>query len=271
VADQPRDAPRDVTENIKALGNDNLARLFAKQWERASVVNVASGVFPARKSYLTMSEQQYDQHDQFGYDQYETCVPMRLAGQCLATIARATRDENTGDVGADAFGFRSQGLIRFVNEESGYLAPTNGLASGTCMYVNIEDFVRYADDDDKDASPDKNKSLQNIVSILRSNTCRGRLHWGKAGWPSPGCFNGPNEFGKSWCHFQCVAFRMDPGDKFVPSDSVSDVFSSSGFDRETCCGFDGTYLSEKQGCECKQMNKGFDLISGDACPGETWN
>ena len=118
VADQPRDAPRDITENIKALGNDNLARLFAKQWERASVVNVASGVFPARKvrvgalfpnpgtvlsivqsnyshtwperltlfveepkSYLTMSEQQYDQHDQFGYDQYETCVPMRLAGQ----------------------------------------------------------------------------------------------------------------------------------------------------------------------------------------------
>ena len=195
------------------------------------------------------------------------------------------------------FRSHSQGLIRFVNEESGYLAPTNGLASGTCMYVNIEDFVRYADDDDKDASPDKNKSLQNIVSILRSNTCRGRLHWGKAGWPSPGCFNGPNEFGKSWCHFQCVAFRMDPGDKvsisqsprsasliahtrltlsflsyqFVPSDSVSDVFSSSGFDRETCCGFDGTYLSEKQGCECKQMNKGFDLISGDACPGETWN
>ena len=37
-------------------------------------------------------------------------------------------------------GFRIPGLIRFVNGEAGYLAPTNG---GPRMYINIEDHLHW--------------------------------------------------------------------------------------------------------------------------------
>ena len=269
VRKQPPDAPRDATDNLKALGDDTFARFFAKQWERSTEVNVESGVFDARDSYLTMSEQQYDTHDQFGYDQYETCVPMRLAGACLRSISNSMRDAQTCDVGGNAFGFRSQGLIRFINEEDAYLAPTNAHASGTCMYVNIEDFVRYADDADTDATPDKNKPFQSVITILRSDTCKGRLHWGKAGFPNPGCFDGSKEFGTSWCHFTCAARVLDPDDKFVPTQTVTDVFSSEGFDKDECCDGDGLYLADRPGCACETSGKGVDLKTGQSC-GKEW-
>jgi hypothetical protein len=28
-----------------------------------------------------------------------------------------------------------------------------------------------------------------------------RLHWGKAGWPDPGCFRGDEAYGDNWCSF----------------------------------------------------------------------
>ena len=248
VRDQPPDAPRAVTERWPALANDTLARFWSRQWRRSTSENVASGVFPARDSYLTMSEKQYDAHDRFAYDQYETCVPMRLAGSCFAALARAARDEATGDVGGDAFGFRSQGLIRFVNEEDATLSPANGNAAGACMYVNLEDFVTHNKDETRTT---KNEPFLRVVRLLRSETCLGRLHWGKAGWPSdPACFDGAAEYGESWCAFACAAFAFDPSDKFVPAESVF-APSRLPFDRERCCdGASGEYLREAPGCAC---------------------
>jgi hypothetical protein len=40
----------------------------------------------------------------------------------------------------NAYGFRTPGLIRFVNEEEAYLSPTNG---GPRMYINLEDHLSY--------------------------------------------------------------------------------------------------------------------------------
>ena len=34
-------------------------------------------------------------------------------------------------------------MIRFINEEDALLSPANGRAAGACMYVNVEDFVKY--------------------------------------------------------------------------------------------------------------------------------
>lgn len=286
VRDQPRDAPRDVTTVRPALANDTFARFWSRQWERSTLENVASGVFPARDSYLTMTEAQYDAHDHFAYDQYEVCVPMRRAGACLRALARGARDGATGDVGGDAFGFRSQALIRFINEEDALLSPANGRAAGACMYVNIEDFVKYnlggtnasstetttstfstteKDEPSQKNATKKNEPFLRVVRLLRSETCRGRLHWGKAGWlesltthhassndrnGNGTCFDGPTEYGESWCAFTCAAFRYDPGDKFVPAGSVFDPDRNAKFNREACCGAGGEYLREEPGCAC---------------------
>jgi hypothetical protein len=69
VKAQPPDAPRDVTERFRIMGDNGLAQFWARQWERSTSVNVESGVYDARDAYLTMSEEQYDAHDEFGYDQ----------------------------------------------------------------------------------------------------------------------------------------------------------------------------------------------------------
>ena len=272
VFDQPPDAPRVVTEVWPALGNDTFARFWSRQWERSTLENVQSGVFQARDSYLTMTETQYDAHDHFAYDQYETCVPMRLAGKCLRAIAKSARDEKTGDVGGTAFGFRSQGLIRFVNEEDALLSPSNGNAAGACMYVNLEDFVEHNKVDESDVLLTKNEAFRRVVRLLRSETCQGRLHWGKAGWPDDSaCFDGAREYGESWCAFACAAFSVDPGDKFVPADSVFERFhqgkksSRFFFDRERCCdAASGEYLREEPGCACAPRGE-----TGGSC-GEAW-
>ena len=153
------------------------------------------------------------------------------------------------------------------------------------MYVNIEDFVKYnllggtnasstetttfstfSTTREKDEPPQKNEPFLRVVRLLRSETCRGRLHWGKAGWlesfdhhassndndrnGNGTCFDGPTEYGESWCSFTCAAFRYDPGDKFVPAGSVFDPDRNAKFNREACCGAGGEYLREEPGCAC---------------------
>ena len=46
--------------------------------------------------------------------------------------------------------------------------------------------------------------LQAVVKILRED-CKGRMHWGKAGWDKwANCFDGATEYGESWCNFGCA-------------------------------------------------------------------
>ena len=174
------------------------------------------------------------------------------------------RDGATGDVGGDAFGFRSQALIRFINEEDALLSPANGRAAGACMYVNVEDFVKYnrLSTTEKDELPQKNEPFLRVVRLLRSETCRGRLHWGKAGWLESGddrndrngtCFDGPSEYGESWCAFTCAAYRYDPGDKFVPAGSVFDPDRNAKFDREKCCGAGGSTCGKSPGAPAPRV------------------
>ena len=43
------------------------------------------------------------------------------------------------------------------------------------------------------------------MQLLRGPSCRGRLHWGKAGWQSLApCFDGAREYPDTWCHFGCA-------------------------------------------------------------------
>ena len=254
VRAQPRDAPRDITETWPLLGNSTYAKFWARQWEASTRPNVESGVFRARDSYLTMTEEQYDAHDNFGYDQYETCVPLRRAGACARALADAMTDPATGDAGGASRGFRSQGLVRFVNAESAHLSPSNPNAAGACMYVNIEDYVRFA------TRPERvNDAFQTAMRVLRSDVCRGRLHWGKAGWPRAGCFDGAVEWGRSWCAFGCAARALDPEGKFG---GVADAFRWNQSRLDACCQPDGSF---SDACECYVEGRGVDAETGEPC------
>ena len=254
VRAQPRDAPRDITETWPLLGNSTYAKFWARQWEASTRRNVESGVFRARDSYLTMTEEQYDAHDNFGYDQYETCVPLRRAGACARALAGAMTDPVTGDAGGASRGFRSQGLVRFVSAESAHLSPSNRRAAGACMYVNVEDYVRFA------TRPERvNDAFQTAMRVLRSDVCRGRLHWGKAGWPRAGCFDGAVEWGRSWCAFGCAARALDPEGKF---EGVADAFRWNQSRLDACCQPDGSF---SDACECDVPGRGADVETGEPC------
>ena len=43
-------------------------------------------------------------------------------------------------------------------------------------------------------------------------------HWGKAGWPDPGCWNGADFHKEAWCDFGCAVLELDPNGKFVGGD-----------------------------------------------------
>ena len=255
VRDQPRPT-RGVT-TVRPLANDTFARL-SRRW----------GGAPWRTSRAAWPRARLVLDDDRGAVRRARPLrvrPVRGASRCArGRVLRCWRgrgDGATGGVGGDAFGFRSQALIRFINEEDALLSPANGRAAGACMYVNVEDFVKYnrLSTTEKDELPQKNEPFLRVVRLLRSETCRGRLHWGKAGWLESGddrndrnetCFDGPSEYGESWCAFTCAAYRYDPGDKFVPAGSVFDPDRNAKFDREKCCGAGGEYLREELGCAC---------------------
>ena len=57
-----------------------------------------------------------------------------------------------------------------------------------------------------------------MAYLLTDKACSpGRLHWGKAGWPDSGCWNGAEVYKDTWCDFGCVVRALDPEDKFIGS------------------------------------------------------
>ena len=137
-------------------------------------------------------------------------------------------------------GFRTPPLIRFVKGETGLLSPTNG---GARVYINLEDCLSRA------AFGATNQDFQAVWTLLRSPTCKGRMHWGKDGWPSSShpewAFNGFKEYPHSWCDFGCAVHDLDPKGKFRALSS-STVFAWPGPDFDKCCTPDGFLPS----CSC---------------------
>jgi hypothetical protein len=80
-----------------------------------------------------------------------------------------------------------------------------------------------------------NQDFQEAWALLRSDTCQGRMHWGKSGWPASG-FRGAAEYPSTWCDFGCAVRELDPTGKFRARTAVWDW---SANDMEACCGPDG--------------------------------
>lgn len=112
-------------------------------------------------------------------------------------------------------------FCQHLSGESIYLSPAHGTP---VMYVNLEDYVSYA-------TRRPNQEFQAVMDMFRSESCKARLHWGKAGWPQHAkCFDGATEYPDSWCHFGCAVWQMDPKGKFA---SESDVWTWQAVDRSS--------------------------------------
>ena len=89
-----------------------------------------------------------------------------------------------------------------------------------------------------------NQDFQAAWAVLRSDTCQGRMHWGKAGWPASR-FRGANEYAQTWCDFGCAARELDPTGKFR---AMTPIWDWSANDMDACCGPDGFKHDQ---CQCR--------------------
>ncbi|KAL6752479.1 hypothetical protein V8C86DRAFT_2752850 [Haematococcus lacustris] len=185
------------------------------------------------------------------FDQYEVAFPLRQAADCLAGLLAVLYGNDTdslrNETRARDKGFRTPPLIRVVAKEDALLGLT---FDEPHMYINIEDYMYY------NTGRRSNTAFQAVMAYLRSSPNCGssglhgagaRLHWGKAGWPDPGCWHGDKEYGSNWCHFGCALRQLDPGAKFT--DSAPDRWNWQGVDLDGCCGPDG-FLVNKPNCTC---------------------
>lgn len=206
--------------------------------------NFASGIFPQRRAYVSLSDGQNRMHSINPYDQYEVSIPLAQAGDCLEELGAWM-------YGPYALwtGTRTPFLTRFVKGEDAYLSNNNG---GPRMHINLEDFVLYS-------TGQRNAAFQGIMKVFRtSDRCNARLHWGKAGWIEHGqCFDGATEYADSWCDFGCAAYELDPTRKFEAEVDFWKFRASKGgvnYDLSNwsgwsaCCSKDGFRSSE---CQCK--------------------
>jgi len=168
------------------------------------------------------------------YDQYEVAIPLEVAGDCLELLNKTV-------YGPDNLwqGFRTPGLLRFVAGEDFYVSMSNG---GPRMYVNIEDYVTRS-------SGKPNDKFGKVIDLMLKQ-CRGRLHWGKAGWPThQQCFDGAASFPKTWCDFGCAVFQLDPAGKFRSESGVwrwNATRDGAQVPLASCC----TPQGFSKGCEC---------------------
>jgi hypothetical protein len=132
-------------------------------------------------------------------------------------------------------------LIRFVNGEDFYISTANG---GPTMYVNFEDYS-------EPSGGGKNVGIDRIAQMFLEGDCRGRYHWGKAGWPTHlACFNGAEMFPDTWCDFGCAVAELDPTNKFASESNVWRWNATRGgveVPLSSCCTAQGFNKAE---CQC---------------------
>ncbi|WIA21698.1 hypothetical protein OEZ85_000865 [Tetradesmus obliquus] len=202
------------------IGIDVAPTYWSDQYRLYLSINVVPGVYPARESYVSISEMENKLYAAWNsYDQYEVAVPLSKAGDCLGAVTK----ELYGPAQRWR-GFRSPALVRFIRAEHSYLSPAVGEA---VMYVNIEDHLSYI-------NGNTNEDFQAVLRVFRSPVCGpARLHWGKAGWPQHAqCFDGAAEYPKTWCDFGCAVHQLDPTGKFS-AEADRDIWQWSATDSST--------------------------------------
>eukprot|EP00963_Diacronema_lutheri_P002356 scaffold155_cov347-Pavlova_lutheri.AAC.35 len=211
-----------------------------------SRVALPNGTFPTRDAIITFPEEIYEASYIFGptpyketvYDQYEVGIPIETAGDCLAGLVDLMED------GEERYAFRTPCIVRPVSQEEGLLSISN---DHPVVYINIEDYVFYNQRD-----RERNQGFYSVMRYLRGDEkCKGsRMHWGKAGWPDEGCWDGSKEYPDTWCDFGCAVRMLDPNGKFHSS---SDVWDWEGSDLDRCCSESG-YNHDDETCMCQVLD-----------------
>lgn len=228
-----------VAPNGLMTGN---AAYWGVVFDAGAQVYVRPGTFETRKSYMSVTESTTSVSTTLApYVQMEAAVPLETAGTCLQSLNRLLYD---GFWNRNSDSFRNPALIRFVSGEPFYIAPTHG---GPRMYLNIEDWLSLS-------TGKLNQAYDDVLKTLRGPDCRGRLHWGKGGWPRyASCFDGATEYPDTWCHFGCAAHELDPTGKFqATGDGKTAIWkwyatrNGTAADFASCCGPNG-FSAE---CQC---------------------
>ncbi|KAG1678617.1 hypothetical protein FOA52_012624 [Chlamydomonas sp. UWO 241] len=231
----------------------NMAKLYL-DISRSGVLSIAgNATIEASDSYLYQPATLISNIRNVLYDQYEAAMPVATMADCFRGLLKVVYD---GDIdGANETkrnsdkGFRTAPLIRFVGQEDGLLAYT---VDGPRLFINIEDYMYY----NHPKGRKTNTLFKAALAHLRSDPACGssglsgggaRMHWGKAGWPDPGCWHGDTEYNNTWCDFGCAKMALDPSNKFA--DSAPDRWTWAGVDLEACCGPDG-FAHGTPGCDC---------------------
>ncbi|CAL8471830.1 g11372 [Coccomyxa elongata] len=131
--------------------------------------------------------------------QYELAIPLERAGDCFTQINEFVYINKSIDL--SAFTYFSQ--VRYLNEETAYIAPTNG---GPRVFLNLEDHNSF----NSPNGPVINTDFHKLVKFIK-DTCNPRFHWAKAGWPRYfSCYDGAAYFPETWCDFGCAGRNWTP-------------------------------------------------------------
>eukprot|EP00854_Cymbomonas_tetramitiformis_P015791 gene15791-18723_t len=170
------------------------------------------GTFPARDSYPSQNLLNYAVNKHLNvYDQFELAIPFSKAGDCFThLVAVIYPGPEAPEEDQLALGIPIPALIRFIKAEDIFLSPCYG---EPCVYLNIEDYFSHSSAGENTGTP--NTWIHRVLAAMRGPRCRGRMHWGKAGWNEHAQrFNGSEEYPQSWCDFGCFVKEMDPNGKF---------------------------------------------------------
>ena len=156
-------------------------------------------------------------------DQYEVAVPLDKAEECLDSFIDLATNLSAGRY------LRVPVVLRFSLKGSGLLSASN---DGAILWFNLNDHVYYNREyvivdwvptlcNISLLSRPRFSNLpfkQLIAHLVADESCSpSRLHFGKAGFPDFGCWNGAEHYKDTWCDFGCAVRALDPKDKFVGS------------------------------------------------------
>lgn len=173
------------------------------------------------------------------FDQYEVGIPFATAGSCLTGLIDLLEEDE------QRYAFRTPALIRIVRQEDALLSISS---NSHVVYINLEDYVSF-----NQRPRERNQGFLAAIHYLRnSDRCMGsRIHWGKAGWPEEGCWDGSREYPESWCDFGCAVHELDPNGKFSSS---STIWNWEGANLHRCCTANG-FKHGDNACTCQVLNR----------------
>jgi len=167
-----------------------------------------SGVYDARKAYLSMVDRSMALHAGFApYIQFEVAIPLKIAGECMKRV-------NDLIYGPEKLyeGFRTPALLRYTPGETFYLSNAQG-KEGPHLWINLEDYI----------TPSSNVTNEKFLKVIEffTDECNARLHWGKSGFIQSGSnYDLVEHYGENWCNFGCAVAQLDPGRKFQGDSNI---------------------------------------------------